>query len=177
MFEAFCQLNPEVDCELDAQGNLLIMSPSNAEADRQNSDFTFQLVGWSKRNPEFTAFGPTAGFNLSNGAVKSPDGTLVRTADWEALSKEQRASFPLVALTFVLEVRSSADDPLRKAKEKMEEYIACGAAVGWLVDPVRSELTVYRPGCEPVTLAAPAAVGVGDEVPGLVIDFGEVWSE
>lgn len=176
-FEVFCQMNPDTVCELNAQGNLVLMSTSNAEADGLNARLIAQLVNWEDEHADYKAFGCSAGFLLSNGAVKSPDGALVLTADWEALSAEARASFPAVPLVFVLEVRSSANDSLKAAKEKMEEWISCGAQVGWLVDPVKSQLHVYRPGREPAVVVAPAEVEVGEEVAGLVLDLRKIWSD
>ena len=80
VFESFCQLNPDVDAELDAEGNIVLMSPSNANADGRNTEFVFQLMAWNRSNPEFKTFGPSAGFTLSNGAVRSPDASLLQTA-------------------------------------------------------------------------------------------------
>jgi len=46
---------------------------------------------------------------------------------------------------FVVELRSTTDrlKPLRK---KMEEYMENGAQLGWLIDPRKKKVYVYRPG-------------------------------
>lgn len=173
-FEAFCQLNPDIDCELDANGNLIIMPPSNSDADGRNFSFNGQLAIWLNEHKEFKGFGPSAGFTLSNGAVRSPDASLVRREDWDALSTEQQKSFAPVAPYFVMELRSSGSDPLSALQEKMEDFISCGSQLGWLIDPTTSELTIYRSDRAPEVLQAPA-FAAADELPGLQIDFADIW--
>ena len=174
-FEAFCLANPDVDAELDAQGNLVIMSPANADADNRNFDFNGQLAAWLKTRGDFVGFGPSAGFTLPNGAVRSPDSTVLRRTDWEGLTEEQRCSFAPLCPYFAMELRSSASDSLVDLQEKMQEYIDCGTQLGWLVDAIESELTVYRPSKAPVTLERPDKADASPELDGLVIDFGEIW--
>jgi len=174
-FEAFCHLNPDVDAELDASGNLILMSPSNADADNRNLLFVLQMGTWAMKHPEFVPFGPSAGFTLSNGAVRSPDASLVRRADWDALSTAEQKSFAPVAPFFVMELRSSEADPLAALQEKMVEYLDCGTQLGWLIDPITSELTVYRPDKSPESHKAPVTFSAGDELPGLSVDFADIW--
>lgn len=45
----------------------------------------------------------------------------------------------------------SPNDKARDLDEAIEEYMACGVKVMWLVDPVDQTVTVYRPGAAPVT--------------------------
>ena len=174
-FEAFCQLNPGVEAELDADGNLVLMSPSNADADGRHFSFNGQLAIWLNDHAEFKGFGPSAGFTLSNGAVRSPDASLVRREEWDALSTAEQKSFAPLAPFFVMELRSSESDPLAELQEKMVQYLDCGTRLGWLIDPTRSELTIYRPNQSPESHQAPATLAVGDELPGLVIQFADIW--
>jgi Uma2 family endonuclease len=47
---------------------------------------------------------------------------------------------------------SSPTDRLKKLKAKMREWIDNGAELGWLIDPDRRTICVYRPGKEPEEL-------------------------
>ena len=145
-FYRFCEMNPDVVAELDAEGNLIMMSPANAAADGKNTEFNYQFMQWAKETNSGRIFGPTAGFTLPNGAVRSPDASLVKHQAWDALTKAEQQSFSPICPFFVMELRSSESDLLKDVKAKMEEYIANGAQLGWLIDPVTGTLTVYRPG-------------------------------
>ena len=70
---------------------------------------------------------------------------------------------------FVVEVMSRNDRP-SAARRKMEEYIAYGGRLGWLIDPFRRQAHIYRPGAEPVTLDDPEQLTGAPELPGFVFD-------
>lgn len=57
----------------------------------------------------------------------------------------------------------------------MEEYIANGIRLGWLLDPVQKRAHIYRPGAAPEILENPATVSGGPELPGLELDLRELW--
>lgn len=44
---------------------------------------------------------------------------------------------------FVIELRSSSDS-LIKTKAKMSEYIENGSKLGWLIDPTKKQVHIYR---------------------------------
>ena len=52
----------------------------------------------------------------------------------------------------------------------MEEYIAHGGRLGWLIDPFRRQAHIYRPGAGPVTLDDPEQLTGAPELPGFVFD-------
>jgi Uma2 family endonuclease len=69
---------------------------------------------------------------------------------------------------FVAELRSSTDR-LPDIRAKMQEYIACGARLGWLMDPVQRKVWIYRPGLEVEQLEEPLTVAGGGVLPGFVL--------
>ena len=75
---------------------------------------------------------------------------------------------------FVIEVRSGSDG-LKPAQEKMQGWIANGAKLAWLVDPLRKAVEVYRPGREPEVLEGASAVEGEGPVAGFVLELGKVW--
>lgn len=43
-----------------------------------------------------------------------------------------------------MELRSGSDR-LKTLQRKMEEYLANGASLGWLIDPLEKKVHIYRP--------------------------------
>ena len=74
---------------------------------------------------------------------------------------------------FVIELLSSSDR-LSKTQSKMRDWIANGAALGWMIDPYKRQVTVYAPGKAPLTLTGDSVEGSGP-VEGFALDLGKVW--
>ena len=52
----------------------------------------------------------------------------------------------------------------------MEEWIAYGVALGWLIDPFLRQVHIYRPGAAPAVLDEPETLSGDPELPGFVFD-------
>ena len=50
----------------------------------------------------------------------------------------------------------------------MEERLAYGVTLGWLIDPFLRQVHIYRPGVAPELLDDPETVSGGPELPGFV---------
>ncbi len=110
---------------------------------------------------------------MPNGALRSPDTAWIRREHWEALSREQQQKFAPLCPDFVAELGSSTDR-LPDLQAKLEEYVANGAVLGWLVDPESRRAWVYKPGLPVQVLENPPALT--DEVlPGFVLDTQEIF--
>jgi Uma2 family endonuclease len=57
----------------------------------------------------------------------------------------------------------------------MDEYIACGLRLGWLIDPEEKVVYVYRPNLSVEKLEDILEVSADPELPGFVLDLREVW--
>ncbi len=58
----------------------------------------------------------------------------------------------------------------------MDEYLACGARLGQLIDPVARTVYVYRPGqAAPTVLNDPETVPCDPELPGFVLDARAIF--
>jgi hypothetical protein len=66
------------------------------------------------------------------------------------------------------------DDQL-KLKDKMEEYSANGARLGWLIDPSTRRVYVYRPGADVEELERPTQVSGDPELRGLTLTLQPIW--
>jgi Uma2 family endonuclease len=179
-FFEFCRANEDLQIERTAKGEIIVMSLAGWESDARNAEITAQLRAWAKQEGSGVATGPTAGFDLPNGAMRAPDGAWVRRERLEALTPEQKKKFLPLCPDFVIELRSESDR-LKDLREKMEEYIANGARLGWLIDPQTRQVHVYRPGATPEApplvevLDNPATVSGGAALPGFVLSLAEVW--
>lgn len=172
LFE-LCQVNRDLRIERTSDGEIWVMPPTGGETGRQNSSLNVQLGRWSELDGSGVCFDSSTGFLLPNGAERSPDAAWVALTRWQALSAEERAKFPPICPDFVVELRSRSDD-LGNLQAKMEEYRACGARLGWLIDPVERRVHIYR-GAEVETLDAPATVAGDPVLRGFVLDLRRIW--
>ena len=53
----------------------------------------------------------------------------------------------------------------------MDEYLAQGARLGWLIDPMAGTVEIYRPGRPVEILQRPATLSGEDVLPGFVLDL------
>jgi Uma2 family endonuclease len=175
-FFRFCQLNRELQIERNAQGELIIMPPVGGSSSHGNIEVASKLHEWAKRDRTGRAFDSSAGFNLPNGATRSPDASWVLKERLQKLSKGQRDKFLPLCPDFVLELRSPSDS-VRMLKEKMDEYVENGAQLGWLLDPVARQVHVYRPDAPPQTLNNPSVLAGDPILPGFKLNVVDLWRE
>ena len=106
--------------------------------------------------------------------MRGPDAAWIRSHRWEALTAEEQDGFPPLCPDFVIELRSKTDS-LANRQAKMEEYLANGALLGFLIDPWKKTVHVYRPNQSPEILPKPEQLNGDPELPGLVIDLTKIW--
>lgn len=58
---------------------------------------------------------------------------------------------------------------------KMQEYLANGACLGWLIDLKTQQVEVYRSHQEVEILAAPVSLSGEDVLPGFELELREIW--
>jgi Uma2 family endonuclease len=173
-FFAFCQANSDWRIERTSEGEIIVMPPAGGETGRRNFTLNGLFFQWVEKDGRGLSFDSSTGFTLPNGAVRSPDLAWVRRERWEALSEKQREQFPPLCPDFVAELRSPTDR-LEALQAKLEEYVANGAKLGWLIDPFQKKVHVYRPG-EPVrVLENPQTVSGEPFLAGFVLDLAGVW--
>ena len=59
---------------------------------------------------------------------------------------------------------------------KMQEYIANGARLGWLINPQDRQVEIYRPGQQVEVLELPLTLSGEDVLPGFVLNYSEFSS-
>jgi len=153
----FCAANEMVRVERDANGELILMSPSGSGTGHKNSDLIYQLTGWARETNSGVTFDSNAGFTLPDGSMRSPDAAWIAWPRWNALSKEEQDGFAPICPEFVIELRSPSDG-LAELQAKMRLWVSNGAMVAWLVDPLRKTVEIYRAGREAEVLVGGSAV-------------------
>jgi Uma2 family endonuclease len=169
-----CAANRELRIERTSDGELVIMPPTGGDTGRRNFDLTGQFAVWVRRDGTGVGFDSSTGFLLPNGAERAPDLAWVRKPRWDALTEAERRKFPPLCPDFVIELRSPSDQ-LGGQQAKLEEYIACGAHLGWIIDPEERRVHVYRPGRAVDVLERPTELRGDPELPGLILDLRTIW--
>jgi len=171
-FWKLCQANPELDLERSAEEELIILPPTGADSDRRNVSITAQLWNWNQTTGLGVAFGPSAGFTLPDTSIRGPDAAWISRERWDALSPEDQKRFAHICPEFVVELRS-INDSKTNLRDKMRIYLANGARLGWLIDPVGKSKTVeiYRPDRPVETLKRPETLSGEEVLPGFTLDL------
>ena len=174
-FIAFCQQYEDCMVECTAEGEIIIMPPNFSRTGEQNSEIGFQLRMWAKKDGHGRVYDSSAGFRLPNGARRSADASWIRKDRVAALPRKQQEGFYHLCPDFVIELRS-ATDRINRLKAKMEEYIANGAELGWLIDPKERAVWIYRAGCAAECVVNPEHISGEGPVAGFVLELADVWA-
>jgi len=173
-FAQLCRENPELQLELTAKQELVIMPPTGSETGRCSGEVFYALIAWAKQDGSGISFDSSTGFTLPNGAIRSPDASWVQHERWAALTKDQREGFAPLCPDFVIELRSRTD-LLSDLQAKMQEYMDNGARLGWLIDPRDKRVYVYRPSQSVEIWDDPVSVSGAPVLPGFELPMSELW--
>jgi Uma2 family endonuclease len=174
-FDQICIANPDLKLERTPKGELVIMSPTGGETGNRNIEIAADFVLWNRRTKLGYLFDSSTCFRLPNGGDRSPDLSWVEKSRWEKLSPEEKQKFPPLSPDFVLELLSPTDR-LSLLRQKMQEYLASGTRLGWLINPSDREVEIYRPDCSPQILTAPAVLNGDPVLPEFTLNLGWLWS-
>ncbi len=169
-FWRLCAANRDMRLERTARGEVIVMAPAGTDSGLRNCGLSALVWNWNRASGLGYAFDSSAGFTLPNGAVRGPDATWIARDRWDAVPSEARKKFAPICPDFVVEL-TSPSDTLSDVQEKMREYLAQGARLGWLLDPPTGRVEVYRPGREVEALDRPATLSGEGVLPGFVLDL------
>ena len=172
-FLRLCSDNRDFRIEMSAQGELIIMPPPVSKTGKRSLKINQRLANWADQDGTGVGFGTDTGFTLPNGAKRGPDASWMSVERWNRIPKEQQEKLASICPDFVIELRSPSDR-LSDVQEKMEEYIANGARLGWLLDPFENCATIYRPGQPPERIGNPAILSGDPVLRGFLFDFREI---
>lgn len=174
-FFQLCANNKDYRFERNAKGDLIIMPPTGGETGNKNGRLSQQLFNWTDEDDTGIAFDSSTCFKLPNGADRSPDASWIPLEKWNTLTPEQKQKFPPICPDFVIELRSQSDR-LKSFQEKMQEYIANGTRLAWLIDPLTKKVEIYRTGKEVEILDCPMTLSGEDVLPNFTLNLSKIWS-
>ena len=172
-FLGLCSDNRDFRIEMGAQGELIIMPPPGSRTGRRSARIVQRLANWTDQDGTGVCFGTDTGFTLPNRAKRGPDAAWISHDRWNGIPEEQQEKLAPICPDFVAELRSPSDR-LSDIEEKMEEYIANGARLGWLLDPFENRAYIYRPGQAAERIDNPTILSGGPVLPGFKFDFREI---
>ena len=171
-FEKLC-LTSDAFLERTKEGIIHMNAPASGGSSSGNAEITRQLSNWWIRHRRGRVLDSSGGFFLADGSVLSPDASYVKLEQLKGLTRDDLARFLRLAPAFVIELRSPSDR-LAEAQRKMENWMANGVELGWLIDPEARQIHVYRSGMAPTIESGLQVVGDGP-VESFVLDLEEVW--
>ena len=173
-FFQLCSDNDDLRMELTAQKELIIMPPAGLNSSWRNNILSTRLTNWAEKDGTGIVFDSSAGYVLPNTAIRGPDTSWIRRERIEAFDKKQLEKFGHLCPDFVAELMSPSDT-LSELQDKMAEYIANGAQLGWLIDPYEACVYIYRPGNPVECLENPTEISGDPVLPGFVFNVAEIW--
>ncbi len=173
-FEQLAAANQDLQLELTAKGELIIMPPTGGETGDRNFELDGQLWYWNRQTRLGKAFDSSTGFRLPKGGTRSPDVAWISMERWEALTPTQRKKFLPLCPDFAVELVSETDD-VEETRKKMQEYINNGLRLGWLINPRTRQVEIYRLNQAVEVLQSPATLSGEDVLPGFVLDLQPIF--
>jgi len=173
-FFQLCCDNRDLRMELTAQKELIIMPPAGLNSSWRNNILSTDLTIWARKDGTGIVYDSSAGYRLPNTAIRAPDTSWVRRERLDAFDKKELEKFGHLCPDFVGELMSPSDT-LSELQDKMAEYIANGAQLGWLIDPYEARVYIYRPGGPVECLENPVNISGDPVLRGFVFNVAEIW--
>jgi Uma2 family endonuclease len=173
-FEELCAANSDLNLERTKEGGIVLNAPASSGAADANAEITAQLRFWWKTHRSGRVYDSSVGVNLPDGAQKGPDAAYATATQVETLVGDALNHFLPFVPAFVIELRSPSDRP-KKDSAKMEQWVANGAELAWLVNPVHRQVKIYEKG-HPVRIESGLLVTGSGPVEGFILDLTDVWA-
>ena len=173
-FLEICALNEGWHFAATADGNLIVMPPSARTVSCATGNVMADVGLWSRRNGG-DVFGPDGLVHLPDNAMMAPDTSWLCPERVNERPDDYNGELIPVCPDFVVEVRNASDSVARQ-QEKMEQWLAYGARLGWLIDAYNETVWIYRKGQDaPEKLDKPAQLSGENILPGLIVEMSRIW--
>jgi len=173
-FTTFCAKQPDLNFEMTAEGEIIQVSPVDYQTAVSISHVAGELHNWADKDRLGLVSGSKAGIVLPNGARRSPRTAWTSKIRLDTTDIRKKDGFVHLCPEFVIEVRS-VSDRLPPLQRKMREYMENGAQLGWLIDPPKRTVEIYRPNGETETRTGINQIEGEGPVAGFVLDLTLVW--
>jgi Uma2 family endonuclease len=171
--DRLCELNPDLRLEINRDGELIVMPPTGGDTGKRNFKLIVQFGNWVEQNGMGEGYDSSTGYNFTafGGKNPSPDVSWIERSRLEGV--DTSGLLPVVP-DFVIELRSKTDS-VKDVRAKMEEYRRVGVRLGWLIDPQKRQVEIYRPDRDVEILEAPTSLSGEDVLPGFVLDLRSIF--
>ena len=141
-------------------GTLHLRPYADVRTGASSATVLYQIFGWWRSHERGFVTESRCGYGLPDGSRLYPN--VAWTPGEESDPK------------FVVDILSPRDR-FDVAREKLGIWLANAAELGWMIDPQRRAVTIYRPNQEPETIESPAIIRGEGPGEGLVVDLQRVW--
>jgi Uma2 family endonuclease len=131
------------------------------------------LGNWSEQDGRGECCGGS-GYLLPDGAMLGAPVSWILNERIATLTKAERKGYPRLAPDFIVEVRSAFDNPDHLPR-KMDQWIANGVQVAWLIEAGEQRVTIYRNGQSPEVLQGPLVVLGDGVIAGFKLEMERIW--
>ena len=136
------------------------------------------MVTAKHKPPETSTVSPALAYEFPEVKLRLPAEWLLSRIPSDMLPERGDAESwnaePNLVPPFVVDIRSPGQRMIGQQR-KMAKYIANGVKLGWLIDPRRRQIHIYRPNREPEVLDDPGSLSGEDVMEGLVFDLSDLW--
>ena len=166
--------NDALGFERTAEGVLHINFPPGFPSSEAEGTVGAQVVMWRFAHDTGRTTPGTGGYSLPDGSLLVPDAAWI--SDERMAGVEVSSTKPLRAVPdFVLEVRSGSQR-IAQQQRRVQQWMANGVRLGWLVDPFNALVWIYRERQdEPELLERPDALSGEAVMVGLAVDLTRLW--
>ncbi len=173
-FEKFIRMNEPARIERFGKERILMMAPAGGDTSNSNVEIASHLQNWWRTHRRGRVFDSSGGFYLPDGSLLSPDASYLTEESFSRLTKADRRGYYRICPEFIIELRSESDR-MGELKKKMERWMANGVQLGWLINPARQQVLVYRAGTtQTETFSGLELAGIGP-VEGFLLNLQDVW--
>ena len=161
--QEFFEANELYALEYNDRGELIVMPPVLMPGGMEEMPLLIDAGIWQREHGGAVMSSSTV-FRIPGLGGRGPDASWVSPERLAELDPEQYRTGQ-VCPDFVAEIRSP-NDSLAYLRRKMDEYMAAGVRLGWLIDPRIRRVTIYRPEREPEEFDNPEILSGEDVMPG-----------
>jgi hypothetical protein len=135
----FSQLNRDLICELNANGSVVLKTPFRLHYTVATNYIIQELERWNERTEDGVVLSMRHGFVLKNGAIRHPAVAWVKNFKMVAQVEHLIEHVPDFFVEYLTESES-----LSLARVRMQEYLANGAKLGWLIDLQNEVIHIFE---------------------------------
>lgn len=167
---------PDDDYRYDlVKGELRKMSPAGSRHGAFIARLTVALGQFVEANDLGEVFGAETGFKLASNpdTVRAPNVAFIRAERVPAgeITEKFWPGEPDLAVEVV-----SPWDTLYEVDEKIEDYLAAGVRLVWIINPKKRTVTIHRAGVAAQTLTEQDALEGGDVLPGFRYELARLFA-